>query len=66
MTWIVLLTIAVLVGFSNDWIVVRSCAERITINVELIKIVGAFRRAKDRATALVHRGQEFEDRQSHH
>jgi hypothetical protein len=62
MFWIVLLTIGLLAGFACDWVVVHSTAERITVSLELVKIVPAIRKAKATAISLVRREHKFGDR----
>lgn len=55
MFWIVLFTIALLTGIAFDWIAVRLSDERITVSLELCKILPAIRKAKDSARSLVNR-----------
>ncbi len=53
MFWIILLAIGMLTGVAFDWVTVRSTGERITVSLELVKIVPALRKAKESALSLV-------------
>lgn len=55
MLWIVLLTVSVLTGVAFDWIIVRASEERLTLSLELGKILPAIRKAKESALSLVGR-----------
>jgi hypothetical protein len=64
MLWMTLLFVSVLAGLAYGWIVVRTSAERVTISLELAKIVPVIRKAKAGVFAVFHGERPYRERNS--